>query len=460
MASTSQFVSGVLAGVGLSLLLLLVSTLFPSPSSPSSPIPSSLQSYLLLCLTSSPLLSSSLLLPLLFLLLYSLLLPHLHPYRLHIPLSWASKTRHSKRNQHNLPPPYPNAFYRTHTAAALPPGAVRPITLLATDLVLYRPTTLRSPPSSSPSPSPSPSSSTLPPPAALDAYCPHLGAHLGYGGKVVGGDIECPFHGWRFNTDGRCTSIPYADKVPDIARTGRWEVREVDGGVWVWWDVDRRGVAEAGVEEPVDSLRAVGTDVRLVGEMEAEVGGHLREVWEGLLDGGDVDAACWWGALRVVKKRVGATRSLLDGVVMRLTVSRMGVELYSTYMHYTLRSPTHCHISLSPSPSPHYPPLPPPSLFVSITPQSPFLHAVHVSMYARRSWSLLQPLMERLLLQVVVMAMREEVVRVNAKGEGGLEGRFKGVEGGEEDVALKQFRDWFGRHYSAQGTRKRDGVEW
>jgi cholesterol 7-dehydrogenase len=28
----------------------------------------------------------------------------------------------------------------------------------------------------------------------LDAYCPHMGADLGVGSKVVGDCIECPFH--------------------------------------------------------------------------------------------------------------------------------------------------------------------------------------------------------------------------------------------------------------------------
>lgn len=44
----------------------------------------------------------------------------------------------------------------------------------------------------------------------LDAYCPHLGAHLGVGSRVVGDCVECPFHGWKFRgQDGQCTSIPY-----------------------------------------------------------------------------------------------------------------------------------------------------------------------------------------------------------------------------------------------------------
>jgi 3-ketosteroid 9alpha-monooxygenase subunit A len=31
----------------------------------------------------------------------------------------------------------------------------------------------------------------------FDADCPHRGAHLGYGGSIVGGCVECPFHGRR-----------------------------------------------------------------------------------------------------------------------------------------------------------------------------------------------------------------------------------------------------------------------
>ena len=55
--------------------------------------------------------------------------------------------------------------------------------------------------------------------AVTDAYCPHLGANLGRGGKVVGNCIECPFHGWQFRSDnGKCVKIPYNEKVPEVAK--------------------------------------------------------------------------------------------------------------------------------------------------------------------------------------------------------------------------------------------------
>ena len=47
----------------------------------------------------------------------------------------------------------------------------------------------------------------------VDAYCPHLGAHLAVGGAVIGDCIQCPFHGWEFNGDtGKCTHIPTTDR--------------------------------------------------------------------------------------------------------------------------------------------------------------------------------------------------------------------------------------------------------
>ena len=30
----------------------------------------------------------------------------------------------------------------------------------------------------------------------MDAYCPHLGADIGVGGRVEGNCLVCPFHGW------------------------------------------------------------------------------------------------------------------------------------------------------------------------------------------------------------------------------------------------------------------------
>lgn len=68
-----------------------------------------------------------------------------------------------------------------------------------------------------------------------DAFCPHLGAHLGHGGWCENGELVCPFHAWRFDRDGACASIPYSDRVNKRARLRRYEVDERYGLVMFWW---------------------------------------------------------------------------------------------------------------------------------------------------------------------------------------------------------------------------------
>ncbi|MEZ4282483.1 MAG: Rieske 2Fe-2S domain-containing protein [Myxococcota bacterium] len=70
----------------------------------------------------------------------------------------------------------------------------------------------------------------------LDAHCPHLGAHLGIGGRVVSDTIQCPFHGWRFDGEGRCREIPYAKRIPNGAQIRSHPVAERNGMIFVWYD--------------------------------------------------------------------------------------------------------------------------------------------------------------------------------------------------------------------------------
>jgi len=37
-----------------------------------------------------------------------------------------------------------------------------------------------------------------------DAFCPHQGAHLGFGGVIDRDCLRCPFHGFYFDAEGRC----------------------------------------------------------------------------------------------------------------------------------------------------------------------------------------------------------------------------------------------------------------
>ncbi len=73
---------------------------------------------------------------------------------------------------------------------------------------------------------------------ALDAYCPHLGAHLGYGGKVDGRSITCPFHGWQWGADGTCVSVPYGNQRAPKIRVQSVPIVEQDGVALLWYGAD------------------------------------------------------------------------------------------------------------------------------------------------------------------------------------------------------------------------------
>lgn len=79
---------------------------------------------------------------------------------------------------------------------------------------------------------------------ALRDICPHRGVPLS-AGKMAGDDtVECPYHGWRFRTDGVCIAIPSLvegqDIEPSRMRVRAYPVREQDGLVWVF-PADRDG---------------------------------------------------------------------------------------------------------------------------------------------------------------------------------------------------------------------------
>src|SRR5688572_25008463 len=76
--------------------------------------------------------------------------------------------------------------------------------------------------------------------SALRARCPHRNVPLS-AGSVKGGQRECAYHGWRFDTAGACRFIPGLVSSPDAARARhatRYATREVDGYIWVWSQPD------------------------------------------------------------------------------------------------------------------------------------------------------------------------------------------------------------------------------
>ncbi|MDA0672842.1 MAG: aromatic ring-hydroxylating dioxygenase subunit alpha [Cyanobacteria bacterium] len=70
---------------------------------------------------------------------------------------------------------------------------------------------------------------------ALEDRCPHRQVQLS-SGEVVDGEVECIYHGWRFNAAGACSHVPYLaenQKLPTCTLR-QYPVREQDGFVWVF----------------------------------------------------------------------------------------------------------------------------------------------------------------------------------------------------------------------------------
>jgi nitrite reductase/ring-hydroxylating ferredoxin subunit len=65
------------------------------------------------------------------------------------------------------------------------------------------------------------------------AYCPHLGADLSVG-QVIGGQIRCGYHHWRFDCAGACVDIPAGDRIPPGARIPTYPSAEAWGLVWLF----------------------------------------------------------------------------------------------------------------------------------------------------------------------------------------------------------------------------------
>lgn len=72
-------------------------------------------------------------------------------------------------------------------------------------------------------------------PAALEDRCPHRRAKLSVDSYVVGGNLQCGYHGWQFDGTGRCRLVP---QMPDLVPGARhcaksYNCTERYGFVWV-----------------------------------------------------------------------------------------------------------------------------------------------------------------------------------------------------------------------------------
>lgn len=118
------------------------------------------------------------------------------------------------------PPPYPEGWYVVARATDLTSHPVE-ARVAGNDVVVFRDRSGRA--------------------CAVDAYCPHMGANLA-DGTMRDGCLECPFHRWRIDGQGRVAHIPSGQPEPRH-QTRSWAVEELHGWVCIF---HRTGELEPG----------------------------------------------------------------------------------------------------------------------------------------------------------------------------------------------------------------------
>ncbi len=116
-----------------------------------------------------------------------------------------------------------DCWYVAAHAHQLPRGAMLPVTLLGEQILLARAADGHA--------------------FALRDFCPHRGMPLRYG-RFDGCEIECCYHGWKFNTAGQCTHVPALLKndPTDVTKikTPAFGCFEQDGLIWVYMACDAK----------------------------------------------------------------------------------------------------------------------------------------------------------------------------------------------------------------------------
>ena len=87
--------------------------------------------------------------------------------------------------------------------------------------------------------------------------CPHRGVAFSVG-KLIGDCIQCPFHGFEYDTSGKCTLVPAIGsntQPPKALFVRSYPAREAHGFVYIWWGEPRE------TYPPLPWFESIGEDM-------------------------------------------------------------------------------------------------------------------------------------------------------------------------------------------------------
>lgn len=130
---------------------------------------------------------------------------------------------------------------------------------------------------------------------ALEDRCPHRQVKLSHG-KVIGDNLECAYHGWRFNSTGECAAVPYLaanQKLPNC-QIRRYPIQEKDGFIWLFpgdealsETIPSLGLAEWDHLNYIGSVAIIHCQAHysyLIENLMDMYHGHLHQDWQAWAD--------------------------------------------------------------------------------------------------------------------------------------------------------------------------------
>ncbi|RZV44812.1 MAG: aromatic ring-hydroxylating dioxygenase subunit alpha [Acidimicrobiales bacterium] len=154
---------------------------------------------------------------------------------------------------------------------------------------------------------------------ALRDICPHRAAPLS-AGKIIDGEVQCPYHGWKFATeDGQCTEIPSmcADQKDPSAgiKVRTYPVQEQGNLVWVYIAADKKFTGTPEIDPP--QFEAARFKPRLIRKLKLNC--HVDHAVVGLMDpahGPFVHQQWWWRSQKSIHKKAKAFEPRSRGFAM------------------------------------------------------------------------------------------------------------------------------------------------
>jgi phenylpropionate dioxygenase-like ring-hydroxylating dioxygenase large terminal subunit len=117
----------------------------------------------------------------------------------------------------------------------------------------------------------------------MDEFCAHRGVSLWFGRNEEGG-LRCPYHGWKYNTEGQCIEVPsepvssgFCDKI----KLKSYPCIEVGGVVWTYM-----GPEEFKPEVPAYEWAMVPANQRYLSKREQQ--NNYLQAMEGGIDSSHV----------------------------------------------------------------------------------------------------------------------------------------------------------------------------